>query len=118
MRYYEKLVEGKPIFYLQGDLTGDTETVSLCSRIMECADAGSTDIILEFGDVHIVNSQAIGMLLSCTLRLRRQGGDICFVKVHQDVLAYLQTTRINRILRIYETTDEAVNELVFTRLYV
>jgi anti-anti-sigma regulatory factor len=58
------------------------------------------------------------MLVSCALRLRRQGGDLCFVKVHQDVLAYLQTTRINRILRIFDSTDEAVNELVFTRLYV
>jgi anti-anti-sigma factor len=118
MRYYEKRIEEKPVFYLQGALTGDAPSISLCNRIMELAGDSETEIILEFGDVHKINSQATAMLLSCAMKLRRMGGELCFVKVHPEVRSLFNSEGINTTLPVFDNTDEALNKLVFTHLYV
>ena len=118
MEYYEKSVEDTPVFYLQGAVAGGAPLVSLCGRIMELADGGERYIILELADVTSINDQSIGMLLSCVMRLRRAGGDLCFAKVDEEVMSFLQVAGIETLINIYDSTDDAINYMVFSRLCV
>ncbi len=47
-------------------------------------------------------------MLSCVTTLRRQGGDVYFVGLHDRVEYYFKITKIDSVLQIYRSVDEVV----------
>ncbi|NIV09806.1 MAG: STAS domain-containing protein, partial [Aliifodinibius sp.] len=61
-----------------------------------------------FEKVRWINSAGIGFMLSCVTTLRRQGGDVYFVGLHDRVEYYFKITKIDSVLQIYRSVDEVV----------
>ena len=112
MKYSEKNIEGLSVFELEGKIMGGTpECMSLCNRVKEVVASGKKNIVLDFERVRWINSEGIGFMLSCVASLRREGGDVHFVGLHDQVGYYFKITKIDTILQIYKHVDEVVKKL-------
>ncbi len=61
-------------------------------------------------------SAGIGMMIQCITRLRRDGGDLHFLGVHDKVGYYFRITKLDTVLKIYNSIDEVLSQLQPTQL--
>ena len=113
MTFSEKTIEGLPVFELDGKIMGGTpEYLALCQRLKKLIAAGHRHLILDFNKVMWINSAGVGFLLECVAGLRRNGGDAYFVGVNGRVAHYFKITKLNTVLKFYDSPDAVVNELL------
>lgn len=106
---YEKMY----IFFLSGKLMGGTETQNLCLRIKELIAKNIRYFIMNFRNLKWLNSDGIGAIIGCLTTLRNSGGDISFTNVHDAVSKYFRITKLDSIIKIYSSVDEAVKRFQF-----
>ncbi|MCH7676846.1 STAS domain-containing protein [candidate division KSB1 bacterium] len=112
MKYFEKNIEGLSVFELEGKIMGGTpDCISLCNRVKEVIASGQKNIVIDFDRVRWINSTGIGFMLSCVMTLRREGGEVHFVGLHDRVDYYFKITKIDTVLQIYKNVDEVVKKL-------
>ena len=111
MNYHEKVIDGLPIFELEGKITGGPACIALCDRLREVIASGQRNILLDFEKVCWLNSAGIGFMLSCVTSLRRAGGDMHFVGVHDKVAYYFKITKLDTVLNIYSKREEVIDRL-------
>ena len=63
-------------------------------------DHGRGDLLVDLGDVHVVDSTGLGLLLGAHRRAGRQGRRLVLRNVAPAVQRLLRLTRLNRILTI------------------
>ena len=116
MKYSEKNIEGLPVFELEGKIIGGSECDDLCDRMMEVIATGQSNLVVDFQKVQWMNSAGIGMMIQCVTRLRRDGGDLHFLGVHDKIGYYFRITKLDTVLKIYNIIDEVLNQLPPTKL--
>ena len=109
MTFGESKSQGLTVFELEGKIMGDTSSQLLCDRLRNLISAGEKDIVLDFGRVKWINSSGIGTILSCVTSIRRKGGDLHFVQLGERVAQYFKITKLDTVLKIYETPSEAIS---------
>jgi len=114
MKYFEKNVDGLPVFELEGKIMGGTECDELCHRMMDVIAAGQSNLVVDFEKVQWMNSAGIGMLIQCITRLRRDGGDLHFLGIHAKVGYYFRITKLDTVLKIYGSMNEVLKKLQLT----
>ena len=114
MRYFEKNVDGLPVFELEGKIMGGTECEDLCHRMIEVIAAGQSNLVVDFEKVQWMNSAGIGMMIQCVTRLRRDGGDLHFMGIHDKVGHYFRITKLDTVLKIYDNINEVLKNLKLT----
>lgn len=114
MTYFEKNVDGLPVFKLEGKIMGGSECDKLCRRLMAVIATGHSHLVMDFEKVQWMNSAGIGMLIQCVTRLRRNGGDLHFLGVHDRVGHYFRITKLDTVLKIYDNMNEVLKKLQLT----
>jgi len=67
-----------------------------------------TRVVLDLSDLEYVDSAALGMLVGILKRLHEQGGDLRLAGLPRRVSRVFEFTGLNRVFRIYDTTEEAL----------
>ena len=109
LTYTEQTVGSINIFHLNGNIFGDHDTNELCSRIKGLIEAGKKYFVINLKDVRRINSNGIGAMLACLTSSRNKGGDIRFANVLGATKRYFQVTKLETVIDIFDTIDEAVN---------
>ena len=65
-------------------------------------------LVLDLGQVLFLDSTGCGALLSARKRLRGAGGDLKVCSLTSPVRALFDLVRMNRLIGVYRTRDEAV----------
>lgn len=107
-------MDGLPVFKLEGKIMGGTECDKLCHRLMAVIATGHSHLVMDFEKVRWMNSAGIGMLIQCVTRLRRNGGDLHFLGVHDRVGHYFRITKLDTVLKIYDNMNEVRKKLQLT----
>lgn len=107
-------MDGLPVFKLEGKIMGGTECDKLCHRLMAVIATGHSQLVMDFEKVQWMNSAGIGMLIQCVTRLRRNGGDLHFLGVHDRVGHYFRITKLDTVLKIYDNMNEVRKKLQLT----
>ena len=116
MKYFEKKIHGLPVFELEGKIMGGSECDHLCQRMMDVIAGGQSNLIVDFAKVQWMNSAGIGMMIQCVTRLRRDGGDLHFMGIHDKVGHYFRITKLDTVLQIYDNINEVLKKLQLTNL--
>ncbi len=116
MKYSEKNIEGLPVFELEGKIMGGAECDNLCQRMMDVIATGQSNLVVNFEKVKWMNSAGIGMMIQCVTRLRRDGGDLHFMGIHDKVGHYFRITKLDTVLKIYDNINEVLKKLQPTKL--
>ena len=68
-------------------------------------------VIFDMNRVNFIDSSGIGAILSCLRKLHNQGGGLSMFGVRDQVLQLFKLVRIDRIIDIYPTREEALGAL-------
>lgn len=67
-------------------------------------------MVIDLSEVSYLSSRAVGVLLAHYQRLERQGGALRVCCAHPRVMPVLEQMRLNMIISVYPTLDEALAE--------
>lgn len=108
MEMNEKTVGDVLIISPKGELMGGDEMQVFLDRIYETIRTGQVRVVVDMGEVKWMNSSGLGMLMSALTTLRGSEGDLCLANISDRVRRPVEVTRLNSVIKIYDTVDEAV----------
>jgi anti-sigma B factor antagonist len=109
--FTEESFENIYVFYLSGKIMGGKETQNMCTRIKELIAKDIRYIVMNFRNVKWINSVGIGAIIGCLTTLRNSGGDICITNVHDAANKYFRITKLDSIINIFSSVDEAIKNI-------
>jgi len=75
--------------------------------IAKTIDAGMFFIVLDLSQVEFIDSSGLGAIVTAVRILARRG-DIVITGLHGEVQMMFSLTRMDKVFRVFTTTDEAV----------
>ena len=69
---------------------------------------GNVKLVLDLSRLRFIDSSGLGAFLSCLRRLSAKGGDLKLSGMSKQVRAVFELVRMNRMVDIYGTREEAV----------
>ena len=106
------------IMYLKVNGYIDTHTsLKLVSRLKEFLDAKIAQFVLDLSSVNYVSSAGWGVFVGEIKNVRESGGDIKLVNMVPEVYDVFEMLEFNRILKMYDSVEEAINEFDLIRGY-
>jgi anti-sigma B factor antagonist len=115
MEFNEETVGRVKIFHLKGKIMGGPETQVVCNHLKNAIDSGAQSLVINFRDVPWINSNGVGGMIACLTTLRRRGGDIRFANLHGAARQYFHITRLETVIQIFDSVDEAVGSFTSER---
>ena len=106
--FREQTVGNVKVFHLDGKIIGDSLTTELCERIKKLNEGNINCFVIDFRGVKWINSLGIGAMIGCLISLRNKGGDLRFAKVHDAALKYFKITKLDTVIELFRTIDDAV----------
>lgn len=83
----------------------------LRGKINELIEAGAQRIILDISDVEFMDSSSLGAMVSI-LKMVGSSGDLVVAGAHGIVADLFKLTRMDRVFRMTDTTDDALDMMV------
>ena len=89
-----------------GQLDMDTGP-ELDGVLQEVADAGATQVVLDFADVSFMDSSGLGVLMTWFKQVESRGGRLCVAAVQEPVAYVLRVSAVDQVLAVYDTVAAA-----------
>ncbi len=80
------------------------------AAVIRHVDAGSHRIVLDMSKVDFMDSSALGAVVSCMKSISTRGS-LAISGTHGAVLKLLKLTRLDRVLKLYDSTEDAAKAL-------
>ncbi|WP_017259063.1 STAS domain-containing protein [Pedobacter arcticus] len=68
-------------------------------------------LVLDMSEIQYMDSSFIGALVAGLKNVLSKGGEMALVNVNTDVMALFELTRLDKVFKIYDTKEEAIEEL-------
>jgi anti-sigma B factor antagonist len=105
--FQERNIDGVTILTVERGLKGTLESL-LKERIDALVREGCLQIVVDLKQVPYLDSSDIGRLIRSHLSVRRAGGRVRLCNLSERVLAVLEMTRLNTVLELFATEEEAL----------
>jgi anti-anti-sigma factor len=79
-----------------GDSIVAASISELRSKLREIVEAGGRDVVLDLGEVEMVDSCGIGLLISAHNSLKKVGGKLAVIHASADILELFHTMRMHQ----------------------
>ena len=109
MNMNETIRDGILLIQLEGEIMGGEESVKFQNRIYKAIEEDNIKIILDMENVKWMNSSGLGMLMGALTTLRSSGGDMCLLNAGARVRRPIEVTKLDSVLKMFSTFDEAVS---------
>ncbi len=76
--------------------------------LIELCEQSPAMLIINLGDVRFIDSSGVGTLADIFRRLKKSGGKLALVGLNKMVRSVFEITRLDQLMSIYETEDEAL----------
>lgn len=76
-------------------------SAGLRDTLLGAVEGGDTRIVCDLSGTDFICSDALGVLITAYLKARGRGGFLCLAGSHDHLNDILETTRLNRLFRIY-----------------
>ena len=92
----------------KGSLLGGDETVALETAIRELAEKGNTKLVIDLGNVELMVSRPLGVLVAAHANYVRREGKIHLCNVENKIKNLLVITRLVSVFEIFGTREGAL----------
>ena len=106
----EELGEGRAVLRVEGRLNLVTAP-ELRAAVERAVAAGTPRVVIDLSAVTFIDSSGLGMVIAGLKHARQAGGELRIAAAGEQVRMVLELTKLNRILRPYDTVDEALEGL-------
>lgn len=73
---------------------------------------GDNRLVVDLSAVETIDSSGLGALISGLKMARQTGGDLRIAAPNEQVTAVLELTNLNRVLKSYESADNAFDDAI------
>ncbi len=108
MRIQERVIEEVSVLTLKGKLMGGKETSAVSDYVQQLINGGVRELVLDLSKVKWLNSQGVGMLMSCLIRIRDAGGNLVISGATEKVENVFIVTKLIQIFETFDTVQDAV----------
>ena len=77
-------------------------------RLVEAVEAGHRRLVVDMASVDFVDSSGLGAIVGVLKSARQAGGDLRIARPTTQLQSILTLTMLDRVLRPYETVEEAL----------
>lgn len=82
----------------------------LREQLHDLVRSGSTRLVVDLSAVDTMDASGLGALISGLKAARQAGGDLRIASPGEQATAVLELTNLNRVLKAYESADNAFDE--------
>ena len=100
--------DGVAVLTLSGDVMGGPDGALLHDRLHALKGQGRRRVVIDLGEVQLMNSSGLGMLIGALTTMRNAGGDLRLARVTERVLSLLVITKLVSVFKHYPTVEDAV----------
>jgi anti-sigma B factor antagonist len=111
MEIREREVDGIKVIDLKGRITRGESEELLRDRILDLAESGHSQLIINLGGVPYVDSSGLGELVRCFTSMRRSGGRVGLTQLNRRLVDLFRITKLSDIFETYETDADAAKSL-------
>jgi anti-sigma B factor antagonist len=79
-------------------------------KMAELIESGNMFILLNMSEVEFIDSSGLGAIVSSLKRMKGRG-DLFICGLKETIMMMFNLTRMNRVFRIFESEQEAINTL-------
>lgn len=102
--------DGIRVISTERQLTGANQG-RLRTRIQEEMDAGALRILLDLSETERVDSSGLGEVVRLHNMVRGNDGRLCLYGLQESAQLLVKLTKLDEILEVYESRDEAVSAM-------
>lgn len=96
------------VLSLYGNIRTNEDYAAFKEAMDDMIDKGKTRIILNFKEVHFINSSGLGRLVLAAKKLKELNGALNIVHLSDDLKELFLFTRLDSKIPIFPTEDEAI----------
>lgn len=108
MKFSTKELSGIVVIKMEGSMLGGPEASELNNSLHKLIDGKKKKIVVDLGDVSLMNSSGLGMLIGGVTTMRNAGGDLKIAAATEKVAQVFKITKINNVIELHETVKSAV----------
>ncbi|HPS21001.1 MAG TPA: STAS domain-containing protein [Candidatus Omnitrophota bacterium] len=110
MKYVQKEKNGVVVGYIDGEI--NIETVPYFKTVLEKMIISKVgNVILNFEKVVYIDSMGIASILTFIKKHEGSGAKTAFCNIQPKLFSIFKITKLDRVLRIFDTEEEALKEL-------
>src|SRR5262245_29082161 len=110
LAFRERVIDGVVVLSVAQGLKGEGEEV-LRKRLEILVRQGHERILIDLKDVPYLDSSELGRLIRCHISVRHAGGRVRLCNLSEKVRALMKLTRLDTVLDLYGTEEEALATL-------
>ena len=96
------------ILELSGDVTDVDDSALMRETVHKLADQGKIKVVTDLGQVGLMNSLGLGMLIASYTTLKNKSGDMKLANITDRIKSLLVITRLLTVFDCYDSVNEAV----------
>jgi len=90
----------------------ELQIIEIQQDLQSLIDGGAKRLVLDFANVDHLSSSALGMLINLKRAIEARQGSLKLSYIRSQILKVLKITRLDEVISIHKTTDEAVAEFL------
>ena len=108
MKLSTKEISGVMILKMEGSMLGGPEASELNNALHKLIEAKKKKVVVDLGDVSLMNSSGLGMLICVVTTMRNAGGDLKIAHATEKVVQVFKITKVHSVIEIHDTVKSAV----------
>ena len=104
----ENIVNDVAVLALSGKLMGGDETWKIHNKVKNLISDNITQVVMDLSRLKWVNSQGLGMLMSCHTSLKNAEGNLKIAGATEKVQSLFMITKLITVFESYENTELAI----------
>ncbi len=108
MKCTTRIINDVMVIEVEGDIMGGSETEEFQTLIYNSIENDKVKIVADLTNANWINSSGLGMLITGLTTARSSDGDLKLAKVSPRIRRPLEITKLDTILSIHPTVDEAI----------
>jgi len=109
LQFQHREKEGIQILDLQGHLIEGASEARLRAVIIELAEAGTVNVILNFAGVSEIDGDGLSAVVFCEARLVNSGGALRLLNVNSRHLDLMVLTKLDTASKVFTDEQDAIN---------
>lgn len=108
MKFSTKELNNVTVVKMEGNMLGGPEASELNSALHKLLDAKKKNIIVDLGDVTLMNSSGLGLIIGAVTTMRNAGGNLKIAAATEKVTQVFKITKVSNVIELYDSVKSAV----------
>jgi anti-sigma B factor antagonist len=101
--------KGVTIISLKGEVVGGPDATELRRQLQIFIEQGKKKIIVDLGQVELMNSSGLGMLIGGLTTVRNAGGDLKLANASPKILSLFTVTKLSKVFTHFDSLKSAID---------